>query len=148
MKATRLTLVALVVLAGAFVLSIKQVRNIELAEGNLPTVQMAAPGKSAGSLLLFNRQQGCLCAVKLYQEADSLFNKIDPELTRGFDKKRINMEETQELGVTHRVVICPTLIVLDAEGRQVLRQEFKLDRSQVEAKLRDLLKLRSDSHGS
>ena len=82
---------------------------------------------------------GCVCVLKLYAAADSYFNKMDPELAAAFHARRINADESPDLVAAHKVIVAPTIIVLDPEGNEVLRQESKVKWDVVEAKLREML---------
>ncbi len=96
---------------------------------------------SVGAVLLFNRNMGCLCAVKMYQTADGQFNKLTARLAPAFYAERIDMEEeaSEAVAQAYGVATCPTLLVLDSQGREVLRQQSNLDPPIIEAKLRDLV---------
>ncbi len=82
---------------------------------------------------------GCICVLKLYAAADSYFNKMDPELAAAFHAQRINADESPELVEAHKVIVAPTVIILDQQGAEVLRHEGKIKWDVVEAKLREML---------
>ena len=60
------------------------------------TTGVVATGTGPGTLLLFNRNMGCQCAMKLYAAADSYFDKMDPELAAAFHAQRINADESPD----------------------------------------------------
>lgn len=132
-------LVAVLLIVGAIV-GIKSLQSqAAVAPMSSPTLAAVDMGTSTGTLLLFNRNMGCVCVLKLYAAADSYFNKMDPELAAAFHARRINADESPDLVEAHKVIVAPTIIVLDPEGNEVLRQESKVKWDVVEAKLREML---------
>jgi hypothetical protein len=70
-------------------------------------------------LLLFNRYQGCECALVVYEAAEGQVNAwaIDVPVVV------INLDQQRSLGAQYKVVRAPTLILLDGAGQVVLRQD-------------------------
>lgn len=141
MKILRLVFLIVVLVAAVAIFGVKTWQG---ASAVTPTPAPAATtpvtvGASPGTLLLFNRNMGCQCVMKLYAAADSYFNKMDPELAAAFYAQRINADESPDLVEVHKIIVAPTMIILDKEGNEVLRQESKIQIDAIEAKLREML---------
>ena len=141
MKTTRLVLLVIVLAAVGAIIGVKTWSGVAAVAPTPPAANTAAVavGTGPGTLLLFNRNMGCQCVMKLYAAADSYFNKLDPEVAAAFHAQRINADESPDLVEAHGVVVAPTLIVLDHEGNEVLRQQSKIQTDDIDAKLRELL---------
>ncbi|HAM45076.1 MAG TPA: hypothetical protein DCM67_08670 [Propionibacteriaceae bacterium] len=141
MKTTQLLLLVIVLAAVGAIIGVKTWSGMS---ATTPTPQPAntaavAVGVGPGTLLLFNRNMGCQCVMKLYAAADSYFNKLDPEVAAAFHAQRINADESPELVEAHGVIVAPTIIILDEEGNEVLRQESRITIDDINAKLHEIL---------
>jgi len=141
MKTTQLLLLVIVLAAVGAIIGVKTWQGAPAA---IPAPQAAATAVAAiggrpGTLLLFNRNMGCQCVMKLYAAADSYFNKLDPEVAAAFHAQRINADESPDLVEAHGVIVAPTIIILDEEGNEVLRQESRITIDDINAKLHEML---------
>lgn len=141
MKTTQLLLLVIVLAAVGAIIGVKTWSGVAAVT---PTPQAAntaavAVGTGPGTLLLFNRNMGCQCVMKLYAAADSYFNKLDPEVAAAFHAQRINADESPDLVEAHGVIVAPTIIILDEEGNEVLRQESRITIDDINAKLHEML---------
>lgn len=141
MKTTQAVLLVIVLAAVGAIIGVKTWSGMS---ATTPTPQPAntaavAVGGRPGTLLLFNRNMGCQCVMKLYATADSYFNKLDPEVAAAFHAQRINADESPDLVEAHGVIVAPTIIILDEEGNEVLRQESRITIDDINAKLHEML---------
>lgn len=140
MKILRLISLIAVLLAVSAMIGVKAWQSKAVAVPvALPTPEAYNMEESPGTLLLFNRSMGCICVLKLYAAADSYFNKFDPQLAAAFHAQRIDADRSPELVEAHKVIVAPTVIVLDRKGDEVLRQESKIKWDVVEMKLSEML---------
>ena len=139
-----IVLLAVLMVAGGIV-------GVKVLRGSAPAGATPMPTESPvaeaqhGSLLLFNKSMGCICALKLYAAADKQFDKLDPELAGLFNARRLDAYESEDLVAAHQIIVAPTLIVLDRDGREVMRQESKVNIATVEETLREMLASEGDS---
>ena len=138
LKVTNLIVLAVVLVLAGGVVGVKSLFSKAPADADSPPVEDLVV-KAPGRVVLFNRDNGCACVLKLYQWADHYFEQIDPELATAFGAQRFNLYYAEDLAARYGIRLAPTLLVLDASGAVVLRQESKLDVDRVEAKLRELL---------
>jgi hypothetical protein len=75
------------------------------------------------AVLFFNRTKGCDCAKQVYQAAARQMQDW-PEANRlGVQVIEINLDRWPEAGEQFAIVRAPTLLLLDAAGNSVYRQE-------------------------
>ena len=89
------------------------------------------------ALLFFNKSRGCECELFVYNNAETQMNSWNAS-ARVF---RIDLDRRSDLAQQYEVVRAPTLILLNAEGQVVWRQdeglsdESPLDLNQAEAQI-------------
>lgn len=97
-------------------------------------------------LLLFNRYRGCECALDVYEAAEWQVSGWPEEARLSVPVLVINLDRQKELGERYKVHRAPTLILLDAAGNVVYRQnevvtdDLPLDLETFEQKIREMQK--------
>ncbi len=77
-------------------------------------------------LLFFNRYSGCDCVLEIYEMAQGEILAWPESRRSGVELVFINLDKTPQLGRTYGIVRAPTLILLDENGGELLRQENSL----------------------
>jgi hypothetical protein len=75
------------------------------------------------ALLLFNYDRGCECVLVIYQRADAQIAAWPAVARQGVPIHRVNLEKRPDLGKQYGIYRAPTLLLLDADGREVRRQD-------------------------
>lgn len=78
------------------------------------------------SLLFFNKDRGCDCELVVYRSAEAQISAWPAEEGRGIPVHRIDMSKRPDLVRQYKVIRAPTLILLNAEGREIWRQDTGL----------------------
>jgi hypothetical protein len=73
------------------------------------------------ALLFFNSEEGCECVLEFYAQADAIMEVWSPGRDRDLAIHRLLLEERPDLQRKYKVDRAPTLILLDAAGREVWR---------------------------
>jgi len=66
----------------------------------------------------------CECMQKLVESADSQINRWPEEARAGIPVHRINFDKQPELGSKFKVFRVPCLVLVDAQGQIVHRQDY------------------------
>ncbi len=74
-------------------------------------------------LLLFNNEEGCVCELAIYERADAQIAAWPAESRHGVLLHRIHLEQRPDLRLEYRIARAPTLLLLDADGNEVWRQD-------------------------
>ena len=82
-------------------------------------------------LLFFNNEEGCVCVRTIYERADAQIAAWPAESRHGIPLHRIHLEERPDLRLKYRIVRAPTLLLLDADGSEVWRQDQVVTDSQI-----------------
>lgn len=91
---------------------------------SMPGLVAAGPPLELGNrpaLLFFNSEEGCDCVLEFYEKADAVMATWSSEAREDIPVHRILLEERPDLQRQHKIDRAPTLILLDAEGREVWR---------------------------
>jgi|GEM_PF-1020167 hypothetical protein len=97
-------------------------------------------------LLLFNRYRGCECALDVYEAAEWQVRGWPEEARLSVPVLVINLDRQKELGERYKVHRAPSLMLLDAAGNVVYRQnevvtdDLPLDLETFEQKIREMQK--------
>ena len=83
------------------------------------------------ALLFFNSEEGCECVLDFYVLADSVMNGWPGDPRGNIPVHRILLEERPDLQRQYKIDRAPTLILLDAEGREVWRDRGVASNPQV-----------------
>jgi len=87
------------------------------------------------ALLFFNKSRGCECEMFVYNNAETQMNSWDASV----QVIRIDLDQRPKLAQQYEVIRAPALVLLNAEGQVVWRQdeglsdESPLDLDQAEA---------------
>ena len=118
----------------------------EAARSPAPTVQPSAPTAIIPSpgqqpvLLFLNGQYGeCECQQREFRAADRTFASLPKDLLARFIVQRIDTDKATHLLRQHHVLFPPAVILLDAEGKEVYRHEYGVDRDALMEKMTGLL---------
>jgi hypothetical protein len=92
--------------------------------------------KDQPALLFFNNDDGCECVLYVYQNADAQIRAWTEAERSAIELHRIHLDDRIDLAKQFRVIRAPTLILIDAGGEVILRQDdvvsddepFDLDR--------------------
>lgn len=91
-------------------------------EGWLSTrEQLVVGGKPV--LLFFNRYKGCECERKVYEAAERQIENWTEENRGGIDVIIFNLDRRTDLIKQFGIVRAPTLILLNADGDIILKQD-------------------------
>jgi hypothetical protein len=90
--------------------------------------------------LFFNNERGCECVLAIYRQADAEIDAWSRAAGVDLPLYRINLERRPGLGRRFGIRRAPTLLLLDAQGNEVWRQEdvlsdthvFDLERAEAE----------------
>jgi hypothetical protein len=77
-------------------------------------------------ILFFNVDEPCECMVEMTQRAEQQMANWPVERRGGIPVMRIAMEERKDLEVKYRVFRAPCLVLVDAQGQIVWRQDYPL----------------------
>jgi hypothetical protein len=111
-----------------------------------PTIELG----SAPTLIFFNGDKGCECELLVYRNASeqmAAWNEVD---RGGLAVVQVSIHVQGDLKRKYKVIRAPTLLLLDAEGEIILRQdnvvsdEEPLDLASFEAQIKDTLVTRPD----
>lgn len=75
------------------------------------------------ALVLFNRYKGCECELVVYEAADFQIENWSEENRSGVPVYVINLDHRPDLKKQYQILRVPALILLDASGRIVLKQD-------------------------
>ena len=75
------------------------------------------------AILFFNNEKGCDCVLAIYRRADGQIAAWPAESRHGVPLHRIHLEQRPDLGKRYQIVRAPTLLLLDAGGNEVWRQD-------------------------
>jgi len=78
-------------------------------------------GKPA--LVLFNRYNGCECELVVYEAAENQVENWTVDNRSGVPVYVINLDHRSDLKTKYQIIRAPTLILLDAFGNIILKQE-------------------------
>ena len=83
------------------------------------------------ALVFFNRHKGCDCILKYYQMADvELLTWMENNQT-GLQVILVDLDDQPGYALTYRIHFAPALLLLDADGDEILRQEGIINTEQV-----------------
>jgi hypothetical protein len=97
------------------------------------------------AILFFNRYKGCECELVVYHAAEKQVQGWSDEARWGVSIFAINLDRRRDLGTQYKIVRAPTLLLIDAEGQIILRQDEGVSDAQplnlplFEAKLKELM---------
>jgi len=83
------------------------------------------------TLLFFNNDHGCECALVSYRRADSQIAAWPEEARHQVPLVPINLEQRPDLGGYYQIQRAPTLLLLDAAGDEVWRQDEVMSDSHI-----------------
>ena len=75
------------------------------------------------AILFFNNEDGCVCSRIIYERADAQIAAWPAESRHGVPLYHIQLEERPDLRSHYRIVRAPTLLLLDADGNEIWRQD-------------------------
>ncbi len=74
-------------------------------------------------LLFFNRYKGCECELVVYEAAERQIQNWDLEDRRGIEVMILNLDRRSDMKKQFEIVRAPTLILLNADGKIILKQD-------------------------
>ena len=74
-------------------------------------------------LLFFNRYKGCECELVVYEAAERQIQNWDLEDRRGIEVMILNLDRRSDLKKQFEIVRAPTLILLNADGEIIIKQD-------------------------
>lgn len=77
-------------------------------------------------LLFFNRHKGCECVLLVYRSADKQIQDWPESQRNGLTLIRVDLDRRPDLGAQFGIYRVPAMLLLDAEGREIFRQEESL----------------------
>lgn len=83
------------------------------------------------ALLFFNNDRGCDCALVIYRRADVQMAAWSEEARHRVPLVPINLEQRPDVAKYYGIVRAPTLLLLDAAGDEVWRQDEVVSDSHV-----------------
>ncbi|MFW5943449.1 MAG: TlpA family protein disulfide reductase [Chloroflexota bacterium] len=83
------------------------------------------------AFLFFNSEEGCDCVIEFYEKADAVMAAWPSDAREDIPVHRILLEERPDLQRQYKVDRPPTLILLDAEGREIWRDRGVASNPQV-----------------
>jgi hypothetical protein len=83
------------------------------------------------ALLFFNNDRGCDCALVIYRRADAQIAAWPEEARHRVPLVPINLEQRPDLGGHYGILRAPTLLLLDAAGDEVWRQDEVMSDSHI-----------------
>lgn len=86
-----------------------------------PREQLVLEGKPV--LLFFNRYKGCECELVVYEAAELQIENWTEENRRGIEVMIFNLDRREDLKKQFGIVRAPTLILLNADGDIILKQD-------------------------
>jgi hypothetical protein len=102
------------------------------------------------TILFFNIDDPCDCMQELVQSADAQIAAWSEDARSGVPVQRINLEKRTDLGDQYKVFRVPCLILLNAQGDIVERQDYPLteggplDLAKFELQIMQLIKLKRE----
>jgi hypothetical protein len=96
-------------------------------QGGWFTSQTPMNLKGSPRLVFFNRYSGCDCVLEIYEKADAEILAWPEKRRRGIELVWINLDKTPQMGRTYRIVRAPTLLLINENGVELLRQENGVD---------------------
>ena len=75
------------------------------------------------TLLFINNDRGCDCVLAIYLRADQQIAAWPAESRHSVSLHRIHLEQRPDLGWQYRIIRAPTLLLLDAAGNEIWRQD-------------------------
>ncbi len=82
-------------------------------------------------LLVFNRHKGCDCIVQYYEMAANEIQQWADSRSTEINILHIDLDNSPNYGVKFQIRFAPALILLDADGKELIRQEGILNKDQV-----------------
>jgi len=98
--------------------------GLKFALQSAPTDSKSLELNGKPVLLYFNIDEPCECMQKLVESADSQINRWPEEARAGIPVHRINFDKQPELGSKFKVFRVPCLVLVDAQGQIVHRQDY------------------------
>jgi hypothetical protein len=86
---------------------------------------------SQPALLFFNNDRGCECVLVIYQRADAQIAAWPATERREVPVRRINLEHRPDLGERYQIARAPTLLLVDAQGNEIWRQDEVVSDEQI-----------------
>lgn len=87
----------------------------------LPRTPLVLNGQPA--VLFFNRHKGCDCALVVYNAAARQIREWPEAQRQGMQLIQIDLDRRPDLGTQFDVIRAPSLLLLDAAGNSVYRQD-------------------------
>ena len=87
----------------------------------LPRTPLALPEQPV--LLFFNRHKGCECVLLVYRSADKQIQDWPESNRKAIPILRIDLDRRPDLGTQFGIYRVPAMLLLDADGRELYRQE-------------------------
>lgn len=100
----------------------------------MPGLSAAGPPLDLGNppaLLFFNSEEGCECVLDFYKLADTVVDAWPSGAGKDIPVHRVLLEERPDLQRQYKIDRAPTLILLDAKGREVWRDRGVASNPQV-----------------